>query len=214
MTFRDDARAAIAAAHRFSWRGAVALVASWVALAVAAKVSLPLQYPYQALDEMISTGIVVGLILPISVSVIVLDEGPAHLVAGAARRLIWSRALSAGAYAVVTLLGAVSAASAVNVDFDLLVGDAMFLSATALIGVSALGLRLGWILPTAVALVASAPGLIPWQANLLYRHGYADHLAPVTVGLLAVGAVGHLCVGSGGLGAQRMLRSSAQALTD
>jgi hypothetical protein len=214
MTFCDDGWAAVLAAHRASWRSALALIVSWVALAGAARVSLPLQYPYQALDQMISTGVVVGVVLPVGVSVLVLDEGSQQLVAGASRRLARSRAMALGAYLAVTLLGASSAATAVSVDSGLFVGDAVFLSACALLGVSALGIRLGWLFPAAAALIASAPGLIPWQANLLYRHGYADDLMPYTAGLLAMGAVGYVRGGAGGLGGRRILGSSAEALTD
>jgi hypothetical protein len=214
MTSRAEITGAVAAAHRLSPTTSAVFVGSWAALVLATRVTLPLQYPYEALDQMISTGVVVGLVLPIAATAIVLDEGPPEIVTAAARSLVVPRASAVVLYAALVGAAASSLASVVPVDFALLVGDAAFLAAKALIGVCLLGLGLGWIVPLATALIASATSLIPWQVDLLYRHGHADELAPITAGLLSLGLAGYVRLGSMGLLGRRATRTSAGQLAE
>jgi hypothetical protein len=211
MSYRTEAGLAAAAAHGVTLKRVGVMLGCWALLIGFARVALPIQYPYEALGEMIDTGLVVGLVLPLTVSVSLLDEGPVELLSGVARTLALYRLASCALYGAAVAALSCLAALTVRVSMGLLVGDAMFLGAVAVIGVSTLGPRLGWTPLLAVALVASAPTLIPWQANWLYRRGQSAELVPVTLALFAVGSFLYAHFGSAGVLAQRRLRVTGES---
>lgn len=173
------------------------MAGAWLGLGVFTFVALPLKFPLEAQDEMVDSGVVVGLVVPLAVMSRILDEGPVHLVASAARNLTAVRLGWATAFLCVACIGSVVAWTIAPVPFSLFLSDTFFLGAATVLGVGVLGSRLGWLLPLVVTLVASGPGLIPWQSNLLYREDTSIVLlllagAVTVLGLIAYGQKGSL----------------------
>lgn len=165
-----------AAGRGLSIRWVVYIGLAWFALAVISNARLPFRFPFAEHDDMIDSAVVVGLVLPLSVMARMLDEGAPHLVAGASRRLVEARCAWAVAFLCVTSLGAVGAWLVSPVPFDLFMSDALFFGFAMVLGVGLLGSRLGWLVPTTITFLASAPGIVPWQANLLYREDMTSTL--------------------------------------
>ncbi|WP_418058483.1 hypothetical protein [Pimelobacter simplex] len=185
-----------AAAHGLSWRWGGGVVASWAAVSLFAAITVPLKYPYEAIGTVVDSGVIVGLIVPIAVSGTVLFEGPRDLVRLSARSLAPPRIpLLAAVYAVTCLAAGVTAWAAA-LPVAVVVVDAMLLAALLAVGVSLLGVGLGWILPGLCTFVFSAPGLIPWDYNVLYQRDVsATYLVGVAVALI-VGLVAYALCGS------------------
>lgn len=177
-------------------------------------VSLPLKFPFEAQREMVDSGVIVGLVLPLVVIARVLDEGPPQLMVGASRALGPARLGWVCGYAVMVAVGSAAAWWLAPVPFSLFTADALFLAAVTVLGVGTLGSRLGWLLPLAIALAASAPGLIPWQANLLYREGQAGALLLITAIVAAIGCAGHVRFGSLGMVKDNTVRRADVTVTD
>lgn len=185
-----------------------------MALAVFGLVTLPLKFPFEAQRELVDSGVIVGLVLPLVVMSRILDEGPHQLVVGASRALARARLCWVGGYAGAVAVGSATAWWIAPVPFSLFAADALFLAAVTVLGVGTLGSRLGWILPLASALVASAPGLVPWQANLLYRQGHAAILLLIAAIVATAGSAGYARFGSLGVIKGNTVRRADAALTD
>jgi hypothetical protein len=66
--------------------------------------------------------------------------------------------------------------------------DATVFTSLTIIGTSLGSVRLGWALAAVVALVMSAPGLVPWDLNVLYHRAVGPWFGAVSAGC-ALGAV-------------------------
>ncbi len=177
---------AILRVHGLNRRWATWSTATWLSVYLFGAVALPLRYPAELLGEVVATGLVVGLILPAVAVSRLLDEGPAFQVLTAARpmltsRLGWSSAVLVGQTAVAALV-----ASGMSTTPQLLVvADALLLTAAAALSVALFGSSLAWLLPLLLVSVFTAPDVVPWSVNVLYRHS----LAPVTFGVAAAVSV-------------------------
>lgn len=193
---RRRAFGAWAAAHGLTWRWAGMSLTSWAAVSLFAAITVPIKYPYEAIGTVVDSGVVVGLLVPIAVSGTILFEGPADLVRLAARDLALPRAaLLACVYAMTCAAAGVTAVLA-SLPVAVVVVDALLLVALLAVGVSLLGVGLGWLLPGACAFAFSAPGLVPWDLNVLYRRDVsATYLAIVAIALL-IGTIAYALRGS------------------
>ena len=180
------------------------IILAWIALAGFTYVSLPLKYPYQASTQMIDSGVVVGLVLPLAVMSRLLDEGPSHLVTTASRRLATARLAWAAAFTLGTFVASTATYLATPVPYSLFVSDALFLSALTVLGTSLLDSAAGWTLPLCAALIGSGPSLIPWQANLLYREHSGSKPLLLTLVVRLLGFISY-----SRLGAQRRYTAEA-----
>ncbi|QCX28743.1 hypothetical protein [Nocardioides jishulii] len=179
------------------WLGAMGL--SWLALALFSWAALPLMFPFEDPRTFVSSGTVVGLVLPLALMSAVLVEGPPALVATSSRRLGASRtAWSCGYVLVAGALASLGAAS-FGLPVGILAADALLVATLNVTGVALLGTTRGWIPGAAVVLLVSVPGLVPWSSNWLYRVDRATGVLAVSalVGVVAVA----LFVRFGALGA-------------
>lgn len=183
-----DAGAAWCAAHHLRPRWLAAVLASWACHGVFAAVSIPLDYPYEERGHVIDTLVVVGMVLPLAVVAVALDEGPDELVRGAARSLVLCRLGLAAAYLAVVLGMAAVVAIVAVLPLFLVIIDAAFLASLTLLGAGVLGAERAWIPAAVVAVVVSAPGLLPWSLNVMY-HVEVSRSFGVGVGVTAVVAV-------------------------
>lgn len=159
---------AILAARGVGLLSAAGLLVSWLSVALAAGIALPFTLSGGSREEVIETSVVMALLVPILVSAQVLDERPAALVLTAGRRLHLHRLAWALAYVTHAGCGAYVVTLVAPVPGALVVVDALLLAAGVGLGVSYLGPTRGWI-PTVLAVAAaSAPGMLPWQVNILY----------------------------------------------
>lgn len=204
---------ALLAAHGLGWRWALASASTWLGVAVLAAVSLPLRYPLQAGGQMVDSAVVVALLLPVSVMARVLDEGAPHLIAAAARPLHTTRLVSASGYLLASVGGAALTGPLAPVPPLLVIADALLFAALTVAGVGLLGSRLGWFLPLACALVASAPRLVPWQTNLLYRQDTADLLLATAAVVAVAGVALYLRHGSLGIAGRGAVREADATIT-
>lgn len=188
------------AVHGLDGRWLRFTTASWLGVFLFGAVALPWRYPSEVLGTVIATGLVIGLLLPAVAFARLLDEGPAHLVLTASRRLastrmLWSLLLIACQAGIATLAAAGMSATPPL----LVVADAVLLTAAAVLSVALFGLAAGWLLPLILVSVFTAPGVVPWNANILYLHT----LAPVTAGVAAatstIAAAAYTAFGSVGL---------------
>ena len=185
-----------AAAHSLTWRWAAAVVLSWASVSLFASITVPIKYPYEALGTVIDSGVIVGLTVPIAVSGVVLFEGPRELIRGSARSLFVARvALLAGVY-VTTLVAALATAVASSLPVAIVVVNSLLLVALLAVGVSLLGVGLGWILPLVCTFVFSAPGLVPWDYNVLYQRDVSSVYLATVLTALVVGMWAYATGGS------------------
>jgi hypothetical protein len=180
MTYSQDEFFMMLASHQITRRWVAYLLGGWWGAIISAAVTIPLKYPYQAAGQVIDTGAVVGLVLPLAITSRCLDEGPPQLIATAARSLCWLRLMWATGFLGTVGVFAALMAILTPVPWGVLVGDAYLLAGLSLWGVATLGASLGWLAPLAAALVASAPGFVPWQWNILYRRDDLTDLAMVS----------------------------------
>jgi len=185
----------VLAARGMTVRWWLTWVASWAAVSGFAGVAVPIEYPYQAHFDFVPSAVVVGIVAPIAVGAIALGEGPSDLVAGHSRRLGMVRLAAVTGFAAVGIAGSWSLAGLVDLPASLVCEDAVLLTGLATVGVAVGSPRLGWVLPLTCVLVFSAPGLIPWQANVLYRLELQSvrlvvDLAAVTAGVASYGLLG------------------------
>ncbi|MGL5824418.1 MAG: hypothetical protein ACRCYU_06215 [Nocardioides sp.] len=186
------------------WWGS--LVAAWLAVAVFARVSLPLKFPFDAQDKMIDSGVVVGLVVPIAVMTQLLDEGSPQLVAGAARRLRRSRWLMAGGYVALAAVGGLVVGLLAPAPRLLVLGDALLLAGLSVFGAGLLGARLAWLVPLSVTMVVSAPGLVPWSANLPYRTESACEVLMIALVVAGAGLATYGRFGAYGVAIEQTIR--------
>ncbi|MGL5823951.1 MAG: hypothetical protein ACRCYU_03805 [Nocardioides sp.] len=202
------------AGHRIAvaWLSLVAV--SWGVVTSFALITLPLQFPYEAAGQFVNSGVVVGLVVPVAITAGLLEEGPAQLLAGAARELAAYRVATGVVFLVLVVLLASLAALPRWVPSGLVIGDSACYAALTLLGTGVVGLGRGWLLPLGAAMIASAPGVIPWQVNYLYLAGHGDDLAPVTAVTALLGLVVYARCGSAGLWGARRLCASTETLPD
>lgn len=183
-----ESRAAWLAAHGVDrrWLGAVA--ACWGSLAVFAAISVPLKYPLAAYGAAVDSGAIAGLLVPLVVTGLVLDEGLRDLVACASRDLWWGRSALAAVYLTVAATGPALVAIAAGLPVGLLIVDGVAAGALVGLGTAWLGTRRGWVPVCVVAAVASTPGLVPWSSNVVYHREVGAAFAGVA-GLLVVASL-------------------------
>lgn len=187
---------ALFAAHGVTVRWLIGICAAWCAVTLFDLVTVPLLHPQEAHDQMIDTGIVVGLVLPVVMGARLLDEGPAHLTRTASRRLGlarfgWAIAVTGASIGAATVVAAV-----VPVSSPLVITDAALLMGASTLGAAIVGARLAWIFPFATVAVFSAPGVVPWEDNLLYRASTADDTGWVALGIVLCGLAAYTYRGS------------------
>jgi hypothetical protein len=189
-----------AAHHLRDWRWCVAGVAAWIAAALSSWVTIPLMYPYEDPRTFVTTGAVAGLIVPLAVCGIVLDEGPPALLASAGRTLaLWRVGWAVGYIAGMSALAWVESRFILPISIGTFVADALFVASAAVCGVGLVGLRGGWLLPAVVIAVFSVPGLVPWTWNWIYRTDEVGHMLVVGLASAGVGVAMFAAGGSRGL---------------
>lgn len=185
-----------AAAHGLTWRWGGAVLLSWAAVSLFAAITIPVKYPYEAAGTVIDSGVIVGMIVPVSITGTVLFEGPPYMVRAAAQDLLTPRlVLLVGVYTLTSLAALVTAIIA-SLPLAIVVVDAMLLVSLLVLGVSMIGVGLGWIVPAFCTLVFSAPGLVPWNYNALYHRSVSDLYIAVVVGVSGLGMAAYSLAGS------------------
>ncbi|WP_224273665.1 hypothetical protein [Nocardioides lacusdianchii] len=185
-----------AAAHALTWRWCGAVLVAWAAVSLFAAITVPIKYPYEALGTVVDSGVIAGIVIPVIVSCTVLYEGPRDLIGSAARRLIVPRiALVSGIY-VLTSAAAVVTAVIASLPVVIVTVDAMLFVALCALGVSLLGVGLGWLLPVVFAFVFSAPGLVPWEYNVIYQRDVSNAYLALVAGALIAGMGAYASQGS------------------
>lgn len=198
-TFDGDLVRAWRTIHHLERRWVMLVAGSWAALSLFAAVTVPIKYPYEAREQVVDSGVVIGLLVPLAVMNLVLDEGPGDLVRTASLKMTRFRFGVAGAYLIVASLMSVLVAFAVALPRGLVLADAILLASLSLLGTSLFGLRLGWLLPGAVAFAMSAPGLVPFRFNPLYNREIGSTFV-VCVAIAGVaGMLAYLRLGAAGL---------------
>jgi hypothetical protein len=173
--------------------------ASWIAVVLASAITVPLKYPYEATDDLIDSGVVGALLLPIIVGGRVLREGPAEQVLTRARGLSWWR-FAAGTFFVVASAGQSAVASLLMpVNHAQVLLDALVLTSAGLVSAALLGVQFLWLVPVLAVATSSIPGLMPLHLNLLYRLSAQNELAATAAALAVVGVALHMMWGAGGL---------------
>lgn len=193
--------ATLLAARRVTPRLLAVLAAAWLTLFAFASVTVPLKYPYESPGvELMDSGVVAGLVAPISVLGRTLDEPCLQLLAAASRRtwrerLGWAALVLALTVAVTALMTPILPRV---VSGQLLVADAALLSGVSLATGGFIGGDLAWLGPLTLVGIASAPGLVPAQWNALYAASNTQ-LAWILAVLSAIlGAATYACRGSAG----------------
>ena len=158
-----------AAHHLSDSRWCVAGVAAWIAAGLLNWVTIPMMFPDQDPRTFITSGALAGLILPLAICGILLDEGPAALIASAGRALGPTRVSWAGGFVASMVAFAWIESWFVPISTSIFVADALFLASATVCGISLVGLRGGWLLPALVIGICSVPGLVPWSWNWVYR---------------------------------------------
>lgn len=184
----DSLLAAWCAAHNVGPKWLAGAGGSWVALWLFASITIPLKYPYEARGQVVDSGVVVGLLIPLAVMNVVLDEGPRDLVRASARRLSPYRLTLAIGYFLTVALMSATMATASALPTSLVVTDSILLASLSILGTGLLGVRLGWAPSAAVAFTMSAPGLIPWHLNAVYHRDVGPEFVVIVV-TLAVTAI-------------------------
>jgi hypothetical protein len=177
------------AAHGVRSRWVAAVVASWGGLAGFATVTVPLKYPLAARADVVDSGVVVGLLVPLVISGLVLDEGPPDLVRGASRTLGAYRLALGAIYLATAAAGAAATALLVGLPVALIVLDGLAAGGLVVLGTVLLGPRAGWLPAASVSVVVSTPGLVPWEWNAAYQREVGPWFAG-TVALLLAAALG------------------------
>lgn len=187
------------AAHHVGRAVLGASLASWAGLCAFAAVTIPLKYPFDARGQVVDSGVVVGVLVPIAVLNVLLDEGPPELVRASARPL--GRERIALATVLLVLVAALSWAVArtAALPTGLVCCDALMLQSLTVSGAALFGGRRGWVLAAAAAAAMSAPGLVPWELDVAYHRDVASGYA-AAVALAAVTSTGLYAVrGASGL---------------
>ncbi|GGD13640.1 hypothetical protein [Nocardioides daphniae] len=168
------------------WIGAMA--ASWLALALFNWAALPLMFPFEDPRTFVSSGTVVGLVLPLAMMSAVLVEGPPALVATSSRSLGVSRGAWSLGYVLVSGALAALVAASFGLPVGILTSDALLVATLNVVGVALLGVARGWVAGATVVLLMSVPGLVPWSANWAYRVDRAAGVLAVAalVGIVAI----------------------------
>lgn len=195
----DSLPAAWCAAHNLRPNWFAGAAGSWLALWLFASITIPLKYPYEARGEVVDSGVVVGLLIPLAVMNVVLDEGPQDLVRTAARRLSSFRLAIVLAYLLTAALMSAIMAAAANLPTGLVLADTILLASLSILGTGLLGVRLGWAPAAAVAFTMSAPGLIPWHLNAVYHRDVGTEFAVVIVALTIIATAVFLLTGATGI---------------
>lgn len=183
-------------AHGLTAAWAAGCLAAWIGTILVAAVSVPLKYPYEAAGTIIDSASVVGLLVPVAVVGLCLREGPRHLVLGAARPLWPQRLALALACSTAVFAGAWTLALLADLPTTVVLLDAQLYFALLLVSTSLWGVALGWVTPLALALLMSAPGLIPWQWNFLYNQDVTLERWAAVAAVLAVGLSAYAWRGS------------------
>lgn len=193
---RTDTFRAWTAVHGITIRWCGSVVAAWLGVSLFAAVTVPIKYPFEAVGTVVDSGVIVGLVVPIAVMGTVLHEGPRDLVAAAARSLLLPRLALLGALYTTVAVASLIAALLASLPVVIVIVNSLLLAALLTIAVSFIGVGLGWILPVACTFVFSAPGLIPWDYNAMYRRDVSGAYVGVLVTSLVIGAVAYATRGS------------------
>lgn len=191
-----DSTAAVVAAHHFThWRWPAAGFAAWIVASLFDFVTIPAMLPHEDPRTFITSEALAGLILPLAICAVVLDEGPPALIASAGRRLGPSRLAWATAYVACMTASTWLESCLVPIETGTFVADGLFAAALTAGGVGLLGLRGGWLVPAVVIGSFGVPGLIPWSWNWVYR---TDRHGPMTAIALIATAIGIAVFTAGG----------------
>ena len=186
--------------HHVDAKWLATVAASWTALSLFAAVTVPIKYPYEARAQVVDSGVVIGLLVPLAVMNLMLEEGPEDLIRTASLRLSRVRFAVAGGYVAVASLMSVLLAFAVSLPRGLVLADALLLAALSLLSTTLFTVRLGWLLPSLVGFTMSAPGLIPFQYNPMYNREISSVFIVAVV--VAVAAAMLLYLRDGATGAR------------
>lgn len=190
--------------HNLERRWFTTAVGSWLALWLFASISLPLKYPYEARGQVVDSGVVIGLLVPLAVMNVVLYEGPADSVRTAARRLVDVRLAVCLGYFALAALSATAMAWAVSLPVQLVLADALLLGALNIAGTALLGVRLGWTLAALVAFTMSAPGLVPFEFNAFYHRDVGSVFLAVVAVIATVATLLFIRTGATGVRPARL----------
>lgn len=190
-------------AHNIDRRWLLAVSVSWIALLLFASITVPLKYPYEARGQVFDSGVVIGLLVPLAFMNLALHEGPPDLIRSAARRLALVRLSVTTGYLLTAVMSALIMAWAVSLPTALVVSDTLLLGAVNIGGNSMLGPRLGWIPAAATAFTMSAPGLVPFKANLLYNRDVSLTFIAIVAVAIAVAIASYCRAGALGFLSQR-----------
>lgn len=174
--------------HGVDRRFAALTLGAFVAFGSSSQLSALWLFPNEQNGTYVDSLSIAGVLVPTAVLSQVLAEGLPSVAITARRRLAGDRAAWAAGYAVVLVCGVAGVSAAVKLPWAHMACVAVLLAGLSLTSVVYAGVRLGWVAPSIFVAAFSAPGVVPFDYNMLYR--------VTTEGILAVASV---TVGAAGL---------------
>lgn len=172
----------------------------WLCPMAVVGLGVPLRRDGSDLPAEINSFAVLAFVIPVAALLRLLDEGPNGLVRTRRRGLALLRVVVAAVTILLTGALALVIAAVVSLPSRHVVALAIAQSAMGVAASTVIGSSRGWLVPGALTLLATAPGLVPWPANLVYNAQQTTALARLA-GLLSVVAVA--AYGRWGLAAAR-----------
>ncbi|MFN8098246.1 MAG: hypothetical protein U0Q21_08175 [Dermatophilaceae bacterium] len=192
--FGDDLRVYLSS-RGLTVSGSAAAAATWLVPLLVARFGVPLRGDGGDLPTELDTMSVLAFVIPISAVLRLLDEGPPALLRTRARVL---RKLRACVVLVTLALGAANAALIARFDglpVKHLVAVVLAQSALGVLGCCALGSGRGWIVPGTVTLIATTPGLLPWEINAVYNQQLTATMIAIAGLLTILGVTAYVTLG-------------------
>ena len=183
---------------------AMVALLSWLLPLAVASIGVPFGRAGTEMLAEVDSISVLAFMVPVASAMRFLEEGPTSLTRTRRRPLGLLRAGAAVTLVGVTSFGAGLTALACSLPVHHVVALVATQAALAVFASSFLGSSRGWLVPGAATLVASTPGLVPWNVNLAYNLDLTEALTWIA-GMVTVIAVGRFA--ARGLGNARAERA-------
>ena len=177
---------------------------AWLLPVAVASIGVPFRRDGTDMLAEVDSISVLAFMVPVASAMRFLEEGPTSLTRTRRRPLGLLRAGAAVTLVGVTSFGAGLTALACSLPVHHVVALVATQAALAVFASSFLGSSRGWLVPGAATLVASTPGLVPWNVNLAYNLDLTEALTWIA-GMVTVIAVGRFA--ARGLGNARAERA-------
>jgi len=169
--------------------------AAWLLPLLVARFGVPLRGDARDLPAELDTMSVLAFVIPITAGLRLLDEGPPSLLRTRSRTF---RTLRIG---IVLAIFAQCAASAALIAWFAqlpgahLIAVVLAQNALGIIGSATLGSGRFWVLPGSLTLLATTPGLLPWEINASYNQKLTAQMSVLAAVLIGFAAAAYLTWG-------------------